>query len=141
MFHECSRSASPARRVAASAGILVALALLALPLAAQAGDDGIQGVWREPDGGRIEISACGDLICGHVLADDPQPADGSDYTGYAVLTGFQYEGDGRWAGGTVHDPRDDKAYRSHLTLLDENRLKVSGCLWIFCGSQTWTRVE
>jgi uncharacterized protein (DUF2147 family) len=67
--------------------------------------------------------------------------EGPHYTGYPILLDFRYDGAGKRPGGTIRDPRNDRGYASRLKLVDENRLKVRGCLWIFCGSQTWTRIE
>lgn len=62
------------------------------------------------------------------------------YDGHLLLEKFRYGGLS-WEDGKIHDPRAGRSDKSKLRLLDENRLKVRGCLWIFCGSQVWTRIE
>jgi uncharacterized protein (DUF2147 family) len=108
--------------------------------AAAPGLESVQGFWRPPDGGRIEIHACGDLLCAHVR-DDGVDNGKPTYDGHLLLERLQYQGGLFWAHGLVHDPSDHRTYEAKLRLLNGNRLKLTGCAWIFCGSQVWTRIE
>lgn len=101
----------------------------------------IHGFWSPPEGGRVEIRPCGDALCGHVRDGGTAPPGESTYDGHLLLEKFRYGGGLSWDDGKIHDPRAGRSYKSKLRLLDENRLKVRGCLWIFCGSQVWTRIE
>ncbi len=59
-----------------------------------------------------------------------------------ILEGFTYDGDGVWKGGTIYDPNSGKVYKSTMTLVDKNTLKVRGYIgfsWIG-ASDTWTLV-
>jgi uncharacterized protein (DUF2147 family) len=148
LFSVCSKLTIRAgrRKAILRRGCQIALAAVAgaltAPGAAGAREEAaINGYWAPPDGGRIEIAPCGGRLCGHVRDDgDPAPEE-PQFIGHLLLHGFVYEGDGTWRDGRIHNPRDRRSYRSKLRLLDENRLKVSGCVWIFCGSQVWTRIE
>jgi len=112
---------------------------LAQALAAPLDAASIHGFWRPPDEGRIEIRACGDLLCGYVR-DDGQ-GEPELHPGHVLLINLRYQGALNWTGGTIHNPRDDRTYRAKLRLVNRNQLKLTGCAWIFCGSQTWTRIE
>ena len=117
-----------------------AVSLVPLPASAALHVAAIYGFWRTPDGGRIEIHPCGDMLCGHIRddgIDDGKPT----HAGHLLLQALHYQGALTWAGGTVLNPRDNRAYRAKLRLMNGNQLKLTGCAWIFCGSQVWTRIE
>lgn len=61
--------------------------------------------------------------------------------GITILHGFTFQGDGVWKGGTIYDPNSGKTYKSTMTLVDENTLKVRGYIGVslFGRSDTWTR--
>ncbi|MGI9271409.1 MAG: DUF2147 domain-containing protein [Woeseiaceae bacterium] len=61
--------------------------------------------------------------------------------GITILHGFAYKGDGVWKGGTIYDPNSGKTYKSTMTLVDGNTLKVRGYIGVslFGRSDTWTR--
>lgn len=63
--------------------------------------------------------------------------------GITILHGFAYEGDGVWKGGTIYDPNSGKTYKSTMTLVDQNTLKVRGYIGVslFGRSDTWIRDE
>ena len=100
-------------------------------------DHPIHGYWSPPEGGRVEITSCGDKLCGFI-----RPNDGDQtFAGFMLLEDFKYKGDDRWKGGTIHNPEDGNSYSSTLKLISVDELRVRGCLLIFCGSQVWTRIE
>lgn len=61
--------------------------------------------------------------------------------GLAIMTGFEYDGDGRWKNGTVYDPNSGKTYRCTLTLIDAGTVKIRGYIGVslFGRSEIWTR--
>ena len=116
----------------------------------------IEGRWLTADkDGWIEISLVGDSLEGSVAGapegsksertvDDlnPDPAlRGRPLDGLAIMTGFVYDGDGRWKDGSVYDPNSGKTYKCTLTLLDDNTVKIRGYIGVslFGRSETWTR--
>lgn len=99
----------------------------------------VYGFWRPPDEGRIEIQECGDRLCAYVRDDGHGEAE--IHPGHVLLKDLRYQGALSWTGGTIHNPRDNRTYRAKLRLVTRNQLKLTGCAWIFCGSQTWTRIE
>ncbi|MCY3672067.1 MAG: DUF2147 domain-containing protein, partial [Alphaproteobacteria bacterium] len=54
---------------------------------------------------------------------------------------FEAGGEGPWKGGRIYNPENGKTYRSNLRLKGADTLRVSGCVFIFCETQIWTRVE
>lgn len=117
----------------------------------------IEGTWLSGDGdGWIEISRAGEGLSGVIRGspneDDnrpdrdeknPDPAlRQRPLTGLELFSGFTYDGDGRWTGGTIYDPNSGKTYRCIVTWVDANTLKVRGYVGmpILGRTETWTRV-
>jgi uncharacterized protein (DUF2147 family) len=116
----------------------------------------IEGRWLTPvQHGVIEITTCGDTICGHVVSSDTLKADPSlkdvhnkdaalrarPVKGLTMLAGFT-GGPKEWKGGTAYNPDDGNTYKGSLTLADANTLKVTGCVvFPLCKTQTWTRAN
>jgi uncharacterized protein (DUF2147 family) len=117
----------------------------------------ITGRWLSGDKtGWIEIR----LVDGNPVgiaagATDPADADRLDelnpdpalcsraLRGITILQGFHYAGEQVWQGGTIYDPNSGKTYKSTITLVDRNTLKVRGFVGVslFGRSDTWTRDE
>ncbi len=99
---------------------------------------------------RIKIIDCGGALWGVVSweadpgvdSKNPDPAKRNQpITGTAVLRGLKPSGANRWE-GSLYDADDGRTYSGGITLLDDNRLRVRGCvLLILCGGEDWTRVE
>lgn len=129
---------------------VAAAALLALAShVSQAQDrEDVFGLWQTENGAsRIHITLCeadggasgaagGEVLCGHIVWTHD---NATRRLGTRILDGFTYE-DGAWDGGEITDPRDGSTYRSSLEMTSADALKVRGCLFIFCGGQTWTRL-
>ena len=130
---------------------------LALFLAAAATTaNPIIGRWHTPgDKAVVEIAPCGKQLCGTIINAAPLPATGApprdsrnpdstvrsrSIVGVRLLSGFSPDGSG-WIGGTIYNPTNGKTYRSELALGANGRLKVSGCVAIFCQTQIWRRIR
>ena len=130
-----------------------------LPAAGWGEQGDVAGRWLSGDGdGWIEISLVGDSLTG-VIAGSPndEPGDPPRFDdknpdpalrdrpldGMAIMSGFEYEGDGRWTGGTIYDPNSGNTYKCTLTQVDRETLKVRGYigLSLFGRSDNWTRVD
>ncbi len=135
----------------------VALCLVAASAGMADAPPPIEGTWLSGDGdGWIEITRTGDglsgVIKGSPNADDdrpdrdeknPDPAlRARPLTGLELFSGFAYDGEGRWTGGTIYDPNSGKTYRCIITWVDESTLKVRGYVGfpILGRTETWTRV-
>jgi Uncharacterized protein conserved in bacteria (DUF2147) len=91
------------------------------------------GLWlTEKREGKIRIEACGANLCGH---QDGKPSE-------KVLIDMKPTEGNRWS-GKIHDSRSDRTYIANISLKNPNALKVQGCVFggLFCGGETWTRVE
>jgi len=124
---------------------LLIAALLALPMAAQAGD--VTGLWQtaaNDDGKylRVQIYPCATneaQICGVIT----EGFGGATQTnnGKPIIWGMRANGEDHWNRGNVWAPDSDKTYRANLSLTGHT-LVVQGCVaGIFCRSSTWTRVQ
>ena len=117
-----------------------------------------EGVWLTEGGkSHVEIRPCGDKLCGRIVwLAEPADEDGSPkldkhnqdeslrsrpILGIELLTGFPAGDGSEWTGGEIYNPENGKTYRSELELEGANTLKVRGCVFIFCETQTWMRVQ
>lgn len=110
---------------------------LALPVAAWA-TQGPVGAWRVADGNAVvDIRPCGDDLCGFVASDKTGDAS----IGRQVFIDMRPEGDD-WS-GTIVDVTNGQRYAGKISLLDDNRLRVEGCIMggFICGGQQWSRVN
>jgi len=121
----------------------------------------VLGVWTpEERDSEIEIALCDDgKICGRIISlTEPLNEEGTEkldinnrdeslrgrtIIGLELLTGFAVEGDTKWTGGRIYNPRDGKTYKSTLTQTKDGTLKVRGYVGIPALGQTqvWSRVR
>ena len=117
----------------------------------------VEGRWLTQEGdGWITIQIVGDSLEGSVAGSpDPKQREEREFDdrnpdpnlrtrrldGLTIMTGFEYEGEGHWSGGTVYDPNSGKTYKCTVKQLDANTLKIRGFIGIslFGRSETWTR--
>ena len=93
------------------------------------------GVWMsEKKEGKIRVEDCGGNLCGYAVEKN-----GSN--GAKVLINMKPKGD-KWV-GRIHDTRSGGTYDSTIALRGTDKLKVQGCAMggMFCGGETWTRIE
>jgi uncharacterized protein (DUF2147 family) len=162
------RPALVAFTLLAFAAVLLALAGAA-GAAAVAGADAIVGTWRtEPgeQGGRahVEISLRGDQLVGTIVKleepnfaadharagqpkvdlENPDPAKRErPVVGLRILSGFTYEGDGQWSGGTIYDPANGKTYKARIRQKGRDTLDLRGYVGVplFGRTTTWKRID
>lgn len=164
---------APDRRPSFLLLLLAVAALLAIAGAALAaagsGADAILGTWRTEPGeqggrARVEISRQGDRFVGTIVSlEEPNfPADHAragqpkvdlenpdaskrerPIVGLRILSGFTYDGDGRWSGGTIYDPANGKTYKAKMKLENASTLDVRGYVGVslFGRTTTWRRVD
>ena len=77
---------------------------------------------------------CGADICGYAV--ERNGADGAQ-----VLINMKPDGNS-WK-GRIHDTRGGGTYDSTIAMRGTNNMRVQGCAFggMFCGGQTWTRVN
>ena len=106
----------------------------------------IEGQWFNPQRTvLIRLAPCGEAMCGTVTwaAEQARQAarKGADaLVGARLLNDFRPSGYGQWR-GTVFVPDMDLRVGGKIQVVDDNRLKVSGCILkgMMCRSQVWTR--
>lgn len=125
----------------------LALAAVMTVMAGMAQAQDIGGIFQTQanDGGHfgmVEFYDCGGKYCGRLIRSfnaQKQEID-SPYTGRNIVADMVSEGGGKFSGGTIWDPGADKTYRSKMELSGD-RLSVSGCVAVFCKTQTWVKVR
>ena len=136
--------------------VVVAAVLMHAAAAAFAND--IRGLWETGES-RVEIYACGELLCGRIAElDEPLDENGNPkldvnnpepnlrsrpILGMDLIAGFSRAGKRKWQDGTIYDPRDGKTYKCVMKLQRDGRLKVRGYVGISLFGKTvvWTRAE
>jgi uncharacterized protein (DUF2147 family) len=99
------------------------------------------GVWlTEEKEGKVRIEQCGANLCGYSV--DAK----SNLNGEQVLINMRptkdQNKDQKWS-GRILDPNTGSTYDSTIALKGPDTLRVQGCAFggMFCGGQTWTRVN
>jgi len=94
------------------------------------------GVWMtEEKEGKVRIEQCGANLCGYSVDKE------SNQNGEQVLINMK-PGKDKWS-GRILDPNSGSTYDSTIALKGSDSLRVQGCAFggMFCGGQTWTRVN
>ena len=95
------------------------------------------GIWlTEEKEGKVRIEPCGGNLCGYSV-DSKSNANGDQ-----VLINMKPGKDQKWS-GRIHDPNTGSNYDSTIALKGKDELQVQGCAFggMFCGGQTWSRVN
>jgi uncharacterized protein (DUF2147 family) len=95
------------------------------------------GIWlTEQKEGRIRIESCGANFCGYSI--DPK----TNQNRTQILIDMKPDQDSKWS-GHIFDPKGGSTYDSTIALKGPDSLRVQGCAFggMFCGGQTWTRVN
>jgi uncharacterized protein (DUF2147 family) len=94
------------------------------------------GVWlTEEKEGKVRIEECGSNLCGYAVDKK------SNQNGEQVLINMK-PGKDKWS-GRIFDPNSGSTYDSTIAMKGTDTLRVQGCAFggMFCGGQTWTRVN
>jgi uncharacterized protein (DUF2147 family) len=95
------------------------------------------GIWQtEEKEGLVRIEACGSNLCGYSV--DAK----TNQNGEKILINMRPVNDSKWT-GRIHDPNSGSNYDSTIALKGPDSLRVEGCAFggLFCGGQTWSRVN
>jgi uncharacterized protein (DUF2147 family) len=104
--------------------------------ATQAADTPL-GVWlTEEKEGKVRIEQCGANLCGYSVDTK------SNQNGEQVLINMKPGKEAKWT-GRILDPNTGSTYDSTIALKGSDTLRVQGCAFggMFCGGQTWSRVN
>ena len=94
---------------------------------------GPTGLWlTEKHESKVRIQECGNALCGSV---EGKPNE-------KVLVDMQPGKKNHWDGKII-DTRNGSTYEGHVTLKNADALRVEGCTFagLFCGGETWTRIQ
>jgi uncharacterized protein (DUF2147 family) len=94
------------------------------------------GIWlTEEKEGKVRIEQCGPNLCGYSV--DAK----TNLNGEQVLINMKPNQGLKWS-GRIHDPNTGSNYDSTIALKGDT-LRVQGCAFggMFCGGQTWSRVN
>jgi uncharacterized protein (DUF2147 family) len=95
------------------------------------------GLWlTEEKEGKVRIEQCGGNLCGYSV--DAK----SNQNGEQVLVNMKPGKDSKWS-GRILDPTTGSTYDSTIVLKGSDSLRIQGCAFggMFCGGQTWSRVN
>ena len=132
-------AAVPGPAPAPSAVTTAALPPSSAPAASQDPNSPI-GIWlTEEKEGKIRIEPCGANLCGYSI--DAK----TNQNGEQILINMRPSDksqEKKWS-GRIFDPNSGSTYDSTIALKGSNSLRVQGCAFggMFCGGQTWTRVN
>ncbi|SDK24660.1 MULTISPECIES: DUF2147 domain-containing protein [Bradyrhizobium] len=132
------QEAAPVAKPAAAPAPVVAAAPPTAPAPAtvQAANSPL-GLWlTEEKEGKVRIEQCGANLCGYSVDKK------SNQNGEQVLINMKPAKDAKWS-GRILDPNTGSTYDSTIALKGSDSLRVQGCAFggVFCGGQTWTRVN
>jgi len=94
------------------------------------------GTWlTEEKEGKVRIEPCGINLCGYSVDKSNQNAE-------KILINMKPGKDSKWS-GRIFDPNSGSTYDSTIALKGSDSLRVQGCAFggMFCGGQTWTRLN
>jgi len=107
------------------------------------------GEWMVADhSARIRIEPCRDGYWGSIAwerepgvdSKNPDPKRrGKPLLGAPILLSMKPDDDHRKWEGKVYNPKDGGFYSASIQLESPNKLRLEGCMLIFCSGETWTR--
>lgn len=121
----------------------------------------IAGTWfNTTKSGKIEIVQQGDNFFGKIVwlkepldektgkakVDENNPEQSkrsAPIIGLQILKNFEYDGEGKYSGGSIYDPENGKTYKCKMTLVDKDKLDVRGYIGFPALGRTenWTRAN
>jgi uncharacterized protein (DUF2147 family) len=115
------------------------------------------GIWFGKDGGTIRVQPCGPDLCAVIATMKPplDPATGRPWIdknnpdalkrsrpliGVEVLSGMRPAAAHKWT-GQLYDPDRGISLSGNLLELDQNTIRIEGCLLFLCGGQELHRAK
>jgi uncharacterized protein (DUF2147 family) len=120
--------------------------ILGLGLATSAIAQDASGLWRTESNGEgyleVRVAPCGSAMCGVIerARSNAGAVAEFEHVGKRMLWDMTPDGAGKWSGGKIWDPTNDRTFNSRMQVSGGD-LKVSGCVLGICQAQTWSRVQ
>ena len=140
--------------------LAVAFAALGLAIVRPAQAADISGVWlTDSADAQVRMARCGASMCGTIIwlrqpidsrtgqpltdSKNPDPARRSrPMIGTQIAVDFRPSAqDPNKYIGSFYNAEDGNTYTGSITQPSADSLHVTGCLLVFCQTQTWTRVK
>jgi uncharacterized protein (DUF2147 family) len=134
---QVQQDAAPAAKPAAPEMVATTAPAPTPPASAVQAANSPLGVWlTEEKEGKVRIEQCGANLCGYSVDSK------SNQNGEQVLINMKPGKDSKWS-GRILDPNSGSTYDSTIALKGPDTLRVQGCAFggMFCGGQTWSRVN
>jgi uncharacterized protein (DUF2147 family) len=134
---QVQQEAAPAAKPAPPAMVATTAPPPPPPASAVQAENSPLGVWlTEEKEGKVRIEQCGANLCGYSVDTK------SNQNGEQVLINMKPGKDSKWS-GRILDPNTGSTYDSTIALKGSDTLRVQGCAFggMFCGGQTWSRVN
>jgi uncharacterized protein (DUF2147 family) len=134
---QVQQDAAPAAKPAAPEMVATTASAPKPPASAVQAANSPLGVWlTEEKEGKVRIEQCGANLCGYSVDSK------SNQNGEQVLINMKPGKDSKWS-GRILDPNSGSTYDSTIALKGPDTLRVQGCAFggMFCGGQTWSRVN
>lgn len=103
------------------------------------------GTWQTQAGetggyAHVVLAPCNGKICGTITKVFNNANTSAE--GRQIVAGMSPNGGGKYSGGTIWAPDQDKTYQSRMELSGDS-LEVKGCVLggLVCRGQTWMRVN
>ncbi|MGH1349346.1 MAG: DUF2147 domain-containing protein [Methyloligellaceae bacterium] len=115
-----------------AAGLLAAATIFTPAHAA-----GPYGDWLRSNGAHIKVYKCEGGVGMKVTKSDE-----AEKVGKVIMCGAKASGPNKWK-GSVLNLDDGKTYKGIVTLQDDKKLKLQGCVLggLICKSDTWTKIK
>jgi len=122
------------------AGVFALSALSAGSASADMADKALGNWLRTSEGWVVNFYMCGDKLCGKVTSGEGVDKNsGGPVVGVNMLFDLEKVDENRWK-GKMYDPKGGGTYAGHVKVLDDNTVKMSGCMMgVMCRSETWKR--
>jgi uncharacterized protein (DUF2147 family) len=115
------------------------------------------GLWLDKDGWMIRIQPCGPDLCAVIASVKPplDPATGRAWTdknnsdaskrnrplvGLEVLSGMRPSAPRKWS-GQLYDAERGHTLSGNLIEIDQDTIRIEGCLLLLCGGEELHRVK
>ena len=129
--------------------LLISISLIFMVTNAAAGT--VSGVYKtesNDDGAFLEVQfgpcetnqtlSCATILKAYRSENEINSA--YEHLGKIIVADMEDDGAGKFSGGTIWDPSEDKTYNSKMTIKNDD-LSVEGCILFFCKGQLWEKIK